>query len=44
MATVPVFNETDLSLLSDELYYDYFATEEGGAGNSNTYNRKVDPI
>ena len=37
MATAPVFNEAGLlSLLGDELYYDYFATEaEGGAGDSN---------
>ena len=36
MATVPVFNEAGLlSLLGDELYYDYFATEEGRAGDSN---------
>ena len=36
MATVPVFNEAGLlSLLGDELYFDYFATEEGGAGDSN---------
>ena len=34
MATVPVFNEAGLlSLLGDELYYDYFATEEGGDSN-----------
>ena len=36
MATVPVFNEAGLlSLLGDELYFNYFATEEGGAGDSN---------
>ena len=36
MTTVPVFNEAGLlSLLGDELYFDYFATEEGGAGDSN---------
>ena len=36
MATIPVFNEAGLlSLLGDELYYNYFATEECGAGNSN---------
>ena len=36
MATIPVFNEAGLlSLLGDELYYNYFATEESGAGNSN---------
>ena len=36
MATVPVFNEAGLlSLLGDELYYDYFATEEGGTRDSN---------
>jgi len=36
MATIPIFNKAGLlSLLGNKLYYNYFATEEGGAGNSN---------
>ena len=36
MATIPILIEAGLlSLLGDELYYDYFATEEGEARDSN---------